>query len=53
MFVVGIVLGLVVLFADVPRPAKVRQRSMTDAQALGYRAGLGEDPLTMHTRKNR
>ena len=53
MFVVGIVLGLVVLFADVRQPAKARRRSMTNAQALGYRAALGEDPLTMQTRKSR
>jgi len=52
MFVVGIVLGLMVLFADPRRPAKVRQRSMSEAQALGYRAAFGEDRLTMQTRRD-
>lgn len=50
MFFVGSVLGLIVLFVDVPRPVGQRRRSMSDAQALGYRAAFGEDPLTMLTR---
>lgn len=51
MFLVGVVLGLFVLVVDVRRPIEARDRSMTEAQACGYRAALGEDPLTMRTRR--
>lgn len=51
MFVVGVVLGLFVLMIDFRRPNEARHRSMTEPQACGYRAALGEDPLTMQTRR--
>lgn len=50
MLVLGIALGMVVLFTDVRRPAEVRQRAMSDAEAVGYRAAFGEDPVTMQIR---
>lgn len=50
MFVIGVVLGLLVLFVDVRRPTDARRRSLTHAEAVGYRAALGENPVTMQTR---
>jgi len=52
MFVIGILLGLIVLAFDLPRPVRGRRRSMSSAQAVGYRAAFGEDPQTMQTRSS-
>ena len=36
-----------------PRPVDPRRRSMTEAEAVGHRAALGEDPTSMRMREDR
>ncbi len=47
----GLAVGIVVYTLSGKRPrADTRRRTMSDAAALGYRVGLGENPVTLQMR---
>lgn len=54
MFLIGFAAGAAVLAAGELRPASDRRRrDLTTAEALGYRAALGEDPAELPIREPR
>ena len=44
---IGLAAGTVVCVGGGGLRHEARQRTMSDAAALGYRVGLGEDPVTL------